>query len=925
MNKPSVYKPSAGVLAATPLLLAAAGLLCGFNSGASAAEACETVPGPDQTQIEAFVNGECYKAWAETEPSIYLSGVTIDGVNYARHQYLQVYYSPEVSAWLEGGRKDKLPDGSMIVALEYAEGGDSPGTPQRVLTKLKHRAGAFDGWFWSTTSFSDPAASDGRFGAPSCLGCHGSADNPELTFLAPGGPVSDDKWKPARDLKWKEPPKVTRQLPKPLAEADQGFLDYFNIPDVPSSEVVPFPGKEHDHVVAGKYAGPGRDQPQIFLTSNQCMGCHNASQLLSNTTPRMWYPNPGSDDPNDPHRNYSPFGEWSASMNGLAGRDPVWHAQVETERILRPHLANYTDHTCFTCHGPMAGRQLAIDTGDPAAQFTIDMFYAKPGDPHAKYGSLARDGVSCTVCHNVLPDDLGVDPDFLPGFPRLHIPPEGLFTYTAQFRTKDNGVLWGPYPDKNLNGVHVMDRTIGMSAKYGEHMGEARLCGSCHIVLVPALPVGYEGTDPNHDEHLEIAFEQTTYWEWRNSIYQNERDPTGDLPAPCQVCHMHPHKRHPIANYESGDFPNAQGREDRKTLRVKDQNPFWRHTLMGINLPVFNMYMQFPDIVGAQLPDPSVPEETLNPMLTTADWMADFARDKAIHLDILSTDEVDGHLLAVLQVNSLAGHKVPTGAGFRRAFVRFRVLDDSGKVLWVSGETSPYGVILDGDGKPLESESTLVPEKSQPHYQEITRQDQVQIYEVRALDSENVLQTTVLGIFEEYKDNRLLPMGWDPDEEAPNIYAMRPRLPSIHGRLNPDNIILNEQGRPIGRKNDNCHDGYDPDYCDKDLARLGRDRYVYKIPLAEIPGWARVEAQMFYQTIPPYFLADKFRQGKKDGEYLRDMKRLIHIASRLNFKDSTVENWRVVLGKPTAMNKGEAARPGLSYEEAKDLVKAPSY
>ena len=61
--------------------------------------------------------------------------------------------------------------------------------------------------------------------------------------------------------------------------------------------------------------------------------------------PNMWYADPepetnlvdGVSTPDSTvPRNFSPYGEWSASLNGLAGRDPVWHAQVDFERKLRP-------------------------------------------------------------------------------------------------------------------------------------------------------------------------------------------------------------------------------------------------------------------------------------------------------------------------------------------------------------------------------------------------------------------------------------------------------------------------------------------------------------------------------------------------------------------------------------------------------------
>ena len=64
----------------------------------------------------------------------------------------------------------------------------------------------------------------------------------------------------------------------------------------------------------------------------------------------------------------SPFAEWSASPMGLAGRDPIFHAQLELERNIardQPGLADIIDcidNTCLHCHGVMGARQSNIDT-----------------------------------------------------------------------------------------------------------------------------------------------------------------------------------------------------------------------------------------------------------------------------------------------------------------------------------------------------------------------------------------------------------------------------------------------------------------------------------------------------------------------------------------------------------------------------------
>ncbi len=54
--------------------------------------------------------------------------------------------------------------------------------------------------------------------------------------------------------------------------------------------------------------------------------------------------------------------------------------------------------------------------------------------------------------------------------------------------------------------------------------------------------------------------------------------------------------------------------------------------------------------------------------------------------------------MAEVKVENLAGHKFPSGVGFRRAFLTFEVLDANGDDLWVSGRTDPTGVLV-GPGR----------------------------------------------------------------------------------------------------------------------------------------------------------------------------------------------------------------------------------
>lgn len=866
-----------------------------------------TRPDPHQSEIEDFIRNRSYESWAHTP--VHLSGAQHDGVFYTSHQFVEIYYSPEVENWLKSDRKGAVPDNSMVVALEYSSG-STPGRLERAHARVKRRNASHDGWYWSTTDFVKPHESRGGFGRSDCLACHSAADNSELIFLTSVAQQLP-AWSPDADLIWPSPPQTVpnRRLPNPLPEADAELLAYFGIPDVLREDVVKFPPRSVDQVAAGYHAGVLKSHQETFVTSNQCSTCHDASQLLSNSRPNLW----SRDRLTGVYANYSPFAEWSVSLNALAARDPVWHAAVETERILRPHLADFTDNACFSCHGPMGVRQLGLDTGNSSRLFTIDMFYASGASPLAKYGALARDGVSCTTCHNVSAKGLGKDPvfEFFEDGRTKNLPAQKLNTYTAQFEIDQPITMWGPFgEDPSQLHAETMKQALGFGAAYGKQMTESRHCGSCHTVLVPAIPVGYSGTDPQNDPNLHLTYEQTTYWEWRNSIFQDEKEPVGGDARTCQSCHMASHRpgRQRIASIYSNRFPPIPASLPREQITLAKQAPYRRHVLLGINLFVFRMYQEFPEILGSSLPHTLAPAQALNSYLLAEDWITHHARTAVADVEFVGAPrEVDDSLRFDLRVQNYTGHKFPTGAGFRRAFLEVQVLgkpsEVSGErqVLWVSGRTNRFGALLGSKGKELESEFTLDPSLSQPHHKVISKPEQVQIYETRALDSEGQLQTTVLGIFQEYKDNRILPIGWDPSNKADhrNIHATHPRLP-----------------------------GYvdDPDYMDPETAREGADVVGYAIPLDAIGEWEVIEARLFYQTIPPYYLRDRFRTGRdKQGNLGRDTSRLAHIVSRLNL-DGPGKHWKLQIGEgPTTHLKGEPVRKLPSIPERMLMIKSMYY
>jgi hypothetical protein len=159
------------------------------------------------------------------------------------------------------------------------------------------------------------------------------------------------------------------------------------------------------------------------------------------------------------------------------------------------------------------------------------------------------------------------------------------------------------------------------------------------------------------------------------------------------------------------------------------------------------------------------------PLATTFNSMIQQADTGTARASITRVRTTADRLVADVQVENLAGHKLPSGVGFRRAFLTFEVLDAAGNDLWVSGRTTPTGVLVGADGKPIAGEflwnddckpKTAAEQTFQPHYETVTRQDQAQIYQELIRDPQGRLTTSFLSLATVVKDNRLLPRAGRP-------------------------------------------------------------------------------------------------------------------------------------------------------------------
>jgi hypothetical protein len=832
--------------------------------------------------IRAFLKARCYETLAWThDPFVRDTGPYIDGDYYGTHPAVRVWYSPDVATWMKlpPAKRAVTPiaDNAIVVkemfvppAATYSvppKNGDTEGWTVMV----RDANGSYDGWYWSGYFLGDaPSSTDmSNIKYPSsgygnyCINCHASAAsnvtystmrNVEgtnvMTYLnvtpSMGNPksVHPDSHK----IKAEESPggPILRGAVFDL-EILKALAPWWKSGDKLTFRN--FPGETWDHVMAMK------NGPEQFITSDQCIGCHDATGNVGPYPANMLYPASGTPTP---AYNVSPYGEWRASLMGLSGRDPVFFSQIASELTIHANAripGQTIPNICFRCHGAMGQRQLTIDSDgkkmfDPELVYKWSSSLAQPtGDP--KYGALARDSISCTVCHHISDKELGKPS-----------------TYTGQFNTTDPKTIIGPFTDPQLL---PMNHSLDMTPVHAEYVKESKLCGSCHTIELPVLNA--QGVQVKTD------FEQTTYFEWQNSVFQNERPPASKDAQTCQDCHMPStfklkefHSQdleYRIANIEDNTYPYVDDRLPDKDITLQIRKPFVRHTLVGINLFVQEMFNQFSNLLGIRTTDPMLmnPGSTVTGLGLAEQATIDLARQETADVEVTSMKKTATDLEVKVRVKNKAGHSFPSGVSFRRAFLDFEVLDASGKSMWASGATNQFGMITNGSGGPVLPTEFLENGQYQDHYTEISDQSKVQIYEELVKDTQGHFTTSFLSLFDNIKKNRLLPRGWKPD--------------GLHA----------EETRPHGAA------AKDPDY----LNGCGCDTIIYKIPLSAVPNAAKVSARLYYQTIPPYYLRQRFTDTYNSSTHTvaENTQRLMDFVARLNVGATEIHEWKLLVAGTT--------------------------
>ncbi len=271
----------------------------------------------------------------------------------------------------------------------------------------------------------------------------------------------------------------------------------------------------------------------------------------------------------------------------------------------------------------------------------------------------------------------------------------------------------------------------------------------------------------------------------------------GDSPQTCQGCHM-PRIGDKVVISSSYAF-------------LKGRTPFGQHTLVGGNTTMLKLMKANKETLEIDAEDEHF-DETI---AKTFELLQQKSLDLDLELDQITPDSA--YFTVVLR--NKAGHKFPSGYPSRRAFIEFVATGENGDTLFHSGALQPdYEVAGQGPG-------------TMPHFNVIHREDEVQIYELVLGDVNGNFTTLLERSHQALKDNRLPPAGFKTSHPAYDTTR-------IFGEALEDPDFNFENGKEGS----------------------GADRVHYHIPLGGYSGFLNITARVYYQALPPKWMAPMFAE-----------------------------------------------------------------
>ncbi|MCB2203225.1 hypothetical protein KQI65_00640 [bacterium] len=384
----------------------------------------------------------------------------------------------------------------------------------------------------------------------------------------------------------------------------------------------------------------------------------------------------------------------------------------------------------------------------------------------AELDPLSMDGVSCTLCHQVTDEDFGEEESFSGGYD-----------------ISETRVAFGPYSNPLIN---PMRNLTGFEPQHAPHMEQSEHCATCHTLYTPYV-------DASGNIVGEFP-EQTPFLEWKASVYPSQN-------RSCQSCHM-------PALQEAIPISSMPGTSPART-------PYFQHHFVGGNASMLTLIKAHGDDLGVTAYD--------------ADFDRSIARTRTQlqsgTVRLTGSATVQGSQLSVdVQVENLAGHKVPSGFPSRRAWLHVVVRDAQQRTVFESGAWDADGRITGVDEAGFEA-----------HHDVISDAGDVQIWEAVLGNTDGEVTARLLRASQYLKDNRLPPAGFTNE-----------------GMLDPD---FGAVGVPLSDASFNDFDG---------SGNSGGDALRYALSVGD-GGPFTVDVEMCYQSVKPLFIDNLTRQNTAEA------------------------------------------------------------
>jgi hypothetical protein len=421
-----------------------------------------------------------------------------------------------------------------------------------------------------------------------------------------------------------------------------------------------------------------------FQTSDRCLACHNGLTTTKGEDVSIGF-------------------DWRASMMANSSRDPYWQASVRRETIDHAESTAGIEDACARCHMPME-RYAAKTEGRKARVFAHLPFTARRDG-----GSLAEDGVSCSLCHQIGAAKLGTPESFTGGFEID--PPDA----------RGNRREYGPYATEAGHTRVMSSSSEGFVPTQAEHLRKSEMCATCHTLITETLGPGGRivGRLP----------EQVPFQEWLHSDFRDSQS--------CQACHM-PVVDEPVAITRIFGQPRQMS----------------RHVFVASNFFMQRMLSRYHGALDVA----ALPQELDAAAARTEQFLA----TKAARISLGEIAVRGGRLETDVTIDNLGGHKLPTAYPSRRAWIHFVVRDGGGRTIFESGAVTPDGSIEGNDNDADKA-------RFEPHHSVVRNAGDVQIYESVLGDTAGAVTTGLLSASQYLKDNRLLPRGFEKRTAEPDI------------------------------------------------------------------------------------------------------------------------------------------------------------